>query len=193
MSSRSAGVWIAVAVVAGGCSQQVPAPTAYTAFEVKDGAFSCEYPQGWKAESGARSDNMYSWARFSQGPARIKITADTAGSLKGDIAGAGMGGLGGLGGEPDPEAAPVAIVHEDNKRRMDDDFSNYTEGPPDVIRPGAGEGRVSIFEANGKKVVGYRATFLLKNRCLTVVCSCPRNQWGRLKPAFQEVVRKVSR
>ena len=108
------------------------------------------------------------------GNAEIRVDADFAGSLFGDIAKAGAGTLGG-----DAEA-PVAKVHPLGIRHMKDEFSNYQEREAKSFQSkGFGEGGRSIFiadQALGGKTYGYRATLLSGDRRITVITHVPRHQ-----------------
>ncbi len=186
---RIASGWVSMAtVVIAGCGGDVPAPTSYASFTAKDASFSAEYPEGWATDGGSRPDNTFGWGEFKQGPAKIRITADMTGSVLGDIAGAG-----GMGGDMDPDEQPVARVHSDGKEKYGADFDGYEEGPPEVVRAKLGEGRVSKFVTSGQKIVGFRGTFLAKNRRVTVICQCPKRLWPRLEPAFVHVIQNVGR
>jgi hypothetical protein len=174
-----------------GCGGDVPPVTGYTNFVAKDASFSIEHPTGWTAEGGARPDNTFGWGEFKSGPAKIRVTADIKGSLMGDLAGAGRGGFG--GGDPDPELEPVAIVHSEGKQQYSADFSGYEEGPPEIVRSKMGTGRVSTFAASGKSILGFRGTFLAKNRRITIICQCPKRLWVQLKPVFVHVIQELGR
>lgn len=171
-----------------GCGGAVPAPTAYVDYHSPDGRFSCDRPEGWEADGGGKSDSPNSWAKFTKGNAEIKIDADLAGSLFGDIAKSS----GGLGGDEEP---PVAKVHPMGVKHMQEEYSNYTEREPKTFQSkGIGEGRRSTFIADqslGGKYYGYRATLLAGDRRITVVCSCPANNWQALKPAFEKVIASL--
>ena len=83
--------------VIGGTSKSAPAPAAPSNlgeadaagdaqlasvdFAPSDLAFRLRYPAGWKAETGGRSDSMFSWGKFTKGGATIDVNADIQGSL----------------------------------------------------------------------------------------------------------------
>jgi hypothetical protein len=172
-----------------GCGEQVPAPTKFSEYTSKDAAFSCVYPADWEMEQGARSDNSYSWARFTKGSAKIKISADATGSTMGDIAKAGPG---------DPNAkAEMAVrsVHDYQKRSISEEYSNYKERDPAPIKnERLGDGFQSDFGADGGfgvRLRGTRTTFLTNNRRVSIMCECPLPNWKLLKPAFEKVVASV--
>jgi hypothetical protein len=172
-----------------GCEGNVPAPTAFAAYHSADGRFSCDYPQGWEVEKGAgKSDAPYSYAKFRAGGAEIRVEADFAGSLFGDIAKAGAA----MSGDSE---APAARVHPQGLRHMKDEFSNYQEKEAKPFQSkGMGEGRRSMFSADqslGGKIFGYRATLLTGDRRITVVCTCPSSNWKSLKPAFETVMSSL--
>ncbi len=168
-----------------GCGGSVPAPTGFVAYHSPDGRFSCDYPKGWQAEGGGKADKPISWAKFTSGNAEIRVDADFAGSLFGDIAKSGNA----LSGS---DEAPAAKVHPLGIRHMKDEFSNYTEREATSFQSkGLGEGRKSIFIASGSlggKTFGYRATLLSGERRITIITSCPAANWQVLKPAFDKVI-----
>jgi hypothetical protein len=173
-----------------GCGGAVPAPKSFVAYNSPDGKFACDYPQGWETEGGtAKSDSPYSYVKFSSGNAEIRVDADFAGSLFGDIAKAGAG-IGGADAE-----APVARVHPMAVRHMKEEFSNYQEREAKAFKSkGLGEGRRSIFIADGSfggKIYGYRATLLSGDRRVSVVCQCPATNWTQLKQAFETVTESL--
>lgn len=184
---RSFVVWaLFTAFVAPGCGGSVPAPKAFVPMGSNDGRFACEFPQGWETELGGNTD--YSWCKARSGSADIKVDADLAGSLMGDIARAG-------GDDESGENAPVAVAHEHGKRKFEEDWEKYEERPPvTFMSAGLGEGRRSTFIASsalGGKVFGYRATLLGGDRRINVICKCPPSNWKALKPAFEKVVKSV--
>jgi hypothetical protein len=183
---RSSTFPLALALLAAGCAGEVPAPTAYTPFSDKGGQFVCDAPKGWEVDAGGRPDSPNSFAKFSKGAALISVKSDLAGSLYGDMA-KSVGS--GLGGEAEH---PSARVHEMGIRRMKEEFSNYNEREPVVVKSqGLGEGRRATFIADqsmGGKVYGYRATFLGGDRRIEVICTCPATNWKALKPAFEQVI-----
>jgi hypothetical protein len=169
-----------------GCGGAVPAPKAFVAYHSADGRFSCDYPKGWEVEKGAgKPDAPYSYAKFTMGNAEIRVDADFAGSLFGDMAKA----AGAMSGDPE---APAARVHPLGERHMKEEFSNYQEKEAKAFKSkGLGEGRRSIFTADqtlGGKTYGYRATLLSGDRRITVICTCPAGNWKALKPAFEKVI-----
>ena len=103
-----------------GCGGTVPAPTAFVPYNSPDGRFSCDYPKGWEAAGGGKADKPISWAKFTAGNAEIRVDADFAGSLFGDIAKAGSA----MSGDDEP---PAAKVHPLGVRHMKEEFGNYTE------------------------------------------------------------------
>lgn len=170
-----------------GCGGDVPAVTTYSEFTAKNGLFSVDYPEGWSTAGGGTSDNSRAWGEFKSGPAKIRVSADMAGSVRGDIAGIGMSG------DADPDEMPVARIHEEDQGKFAADFDRYEEGAPEVVRSKVGDGRVSTFTASGRKIVGFRGTFLAKNHRITVICQCPKRLWTRLKPAFVHVIQTLGR
>jgi hypothetical protein len=172
-----------------GCGGSVPAPKSFAAYNSPDGRFACDYPKGWEAAGGGKADKPISWAKFTAGNAEIRVDADFAGSLFGDIAKAGSA----MSGDDEP---PAAKVHPMGFRHMKDEFGDsYTERDAKPFQSkGFGEGRKSIFIANGSfgsKTYGYRATLLSGDRRMTIIAMCPAANWQALKPAFDTVIASL--
>jgi hypothetical protein len=182
------GIFVALLAISG-CEGAVAAPKAFEAYHSADGRFSCDYPKGWEIEAVAgKPDSPFSHAKFSKGSAEIRVDADFAGSLFGDIAKAG----GAMGGNSE---APTARVHPLGIRHMKEEYSNYQEREPKAFQSkGMSEGRRSVFIADqtlGGKIYGYRATLLSNDRRITVICSCPATNFQTLKPAFEKVIASL--
>ena len=186
----AAGVAVAL-LSAAGCGGNVPAPTAYVPCLDPGGQFACDVPKGWEVEAGGRPDSPSSFAKITQGNAKISVITDLGGSLIGDMAKA-SGNM--LGGEAQH---PSFKVHEMGLRRMKQEYTNYQEREPIPVKStGLGEGRRSTFIADGGlggKIYGYRATFLGGDRRIEVICTCPATNWKALKPAFEKVILSLRR
>jgi hypothetical protein len=160
------------------------------AFSPKDGAFRLRHPQGWETDTGSRPDNLYSWASFTKGSAKIQVFADATGSL--------MAGTPNGNEEEGSELAPVHNAHELNKKKIAEDFTDYNEGKPAVFKGSQlGEGRIAVFTAGGgllsPKLRGYRVTLLTNDRRITVLCQCPDRDFAKYKPTFLALSRSLSR
>jgi hypothetical protein len=162
------------------------------AFSPKDNAFKLRHPKGWEAETGSRPDNTYSWATFTQGSAKVQVFADVTGSL---MSGAPADGQ----YEEGSELAPVHRAHEQYRKTISEEFSDYQEGKPSLFKgAGLGEGRIAVFTASGgglfgSKVRGYRVTLLTNDRRVTVLSQCPEADFGKYKPTFLALSRSLSR
>jgi hypothetical protein len=171
-----------------GCGGTVAAPTAFVQYNSPDGRFSCDYPKGCEAAGGGKADKPISWAKFTAGNAEIRVDADFAGSLFGDMAKAGSA----MSGDDEP---PAAKVHPLGVRHMKEEFSNYTEREAKPFQSkGLGEGRKSVFIADGSfgaKTYGYRATLLSGDRRITIITTCPATNWQALKPGFDKVIASL--
>ncbi len=135
-----------------GCSSEpIAAPQTdddYTQWNAKDGTFRIDYPKDWEAKGGGK--NSIQWARFTKGNAEIYVNVKFSDSALADVMGAGGGVMdmgGALGVDEEDLPSPVAVIHETKKEEVAQDFSNYTEGEAEVIRPFLGEGRRSEFSA----------------------------------------------
>ena len=78
-------------LAAPGCGGAVSAPTEYVTYHSTDGRFDCDCPKGWETDGGGKPDSPMCWAKLTNGNAEIKVNADFAGSLFGDLANAGGG------------------------------------------------------------------------------------------------------
>jgi hypothetical protein len=117
-----------------------------------------------------------------------------------DIAGSLLSGSDSAGDYPEgSELAPVHRAHELYKKTASEEFSDFVDGKPALFKgPNTGEGRISIFTASsgglfGSKLRGYHATFLSRDRRVTVLCHCPEKEFPKLKPTFLAVCRSVVR
>ena len=186
--------WMVLGVLAVvGCgSAPIPAPTAYSSFNSKEGTFQCDYPDGWEAKGGGRRGPT--WASFTQGSAEIRVTADITGSLLGDIGGGGASE--GAPGTP-PELQPVALIHNVGLSQAQDRDTSYREiGEPMIIDNNLGPSRYSEFSTSsafGSSIHCYRATILAKDKRVVVYCTCAESDWTTLEPAFVKVIESFAR
>jgi len=165
-----------------GCSSgPVPAPTSFTKIESPDKQFQVEHPSDWQVTTTGGKGTL-SHCIFEAGAARIDVSSDLMGSL---LAGPAV-----PSNDPNVEPA-VARVHEQGKAKFAETFSNYEEQEPRPVQTAFGEGRVAEFTATGsmgRKLRGYRATVLSRDRRITAMCSCPVSEWEKLKPSFDKVI-----
>lgn len=170
-----------------GCGEPVKIPTAYVPFNLKDGTFACQAPEGWTLRGGGSKSGSPAWAKFESGPALIEVKASAAGSLMSDA----MGGS--VTGEPmPPEFEPVHRIHQGALREAEQKFTEYKEVSPAplVIQCQLGPARLSEFTAKssfGTALHGYRGTIIGHEKGVTVYCSCPESNWQALKPAFDNM------
>jgi hypothetical protein len=183
------GLLIVALVEISGCAGAVPAPTEFVAYSDTGGRFACDRPKDWESDGGGKPDSPNSWAKFTSGNAEIRVEADLAGSLFGDIAKSSGAAF---GGEEEP---PVAKIHPMGQRHMKEEYGTYEEREAKAFKSkGLGEGRRSTFIASQPmvgKIFGYRATLLSGDRRITVVCTCPATNWQTLKPAFEKVIASL--
>ena len=191
-------VLVGLTATLAGCGGPVAAPESFGNYNAKDGSFSCKSPKGWETTGGGRG-GLYS-AKFVQGSAAVKIVADFAGSVLGDIAkNAGPGldvpGLD-LSGEEVEDFSAVAQVHQMNTEKLAEELSELKLEPAEKVDTKLGEGRMSEFTGSrsfGGNIRGYMATFLSSDRRVTITCRCSDDSWEALKPAFREVVESLDR
>lgn len=184
---RMIGCGALLMVVFSGCSGgSVEMPTSYESWNAKDGTFRLDYPANWKAAGGGKQGIQ--WATFTSGGAEIRVSVDRSSSLINDImdpTGAGMD-------EDLPEElAPVAQVHEMKRDVVAADMSAYKEDDPIKFETKLGEGRKSAFSASvglGRKIKGYRATVISRERGINILCKGPVKSWEKLQPVFDKVL-----
>jgi hypothetical protein len=181
-----------------GCGAPVKTPTSYSKWEpASDAIFALDYPEGWIADGNGK--NGIQWAEFKKGGCLIKCSTDQSSSLVGDITQSFNnmgGGDSGMSEEEMEELAPAAAAHKWNKDKAREDYSNYKEEKEMIkFTSGLGDARKSVFTGSvgGRSVKGYRATFLARDRGVTVICHCAAKDFERLKPAFDKVLESVRR
>ena len=192
-------------LLAAGCGEPVKVPTSYAKWEPQGDAnkggepvYYIDYPEGWKADGGGGKAGLQ-WAEFKKGGCLIKCSTDQSSSLIGDIAGSTNTMLGGdspLSKEEQEKLAPAARAHTWNKDKGKDEYSGYKEDKePTAFQSGMGDARQSVFTGTltGRKVKGYRATFLGHDRGVTVFCHCPEKDFTKMQPAFDKVLESVRR
>jgi hypothetical protein len=177
------------AVVLSGCGEPTTVPKSYKTFIAVDKSFKIDYPDEWTADSGGKGG--YAWAKFTSGSSEISVNANVVGSLMGDIASRPHHAV--LGEQPDPETAPVAIVHEQERETFEED-ADVKEKTAEVAKTGIQEARRAEFTGErtiGSSIHGYRVTALTTQRRIRVVCQCPEGEWESLKPAFDKIVESL--
>jgi hypothetical protein len=173
---------VSVVAFAAKGSKPMAAPTSYTVYNSEEDIFHIELPDGWNVKGGGKKDTL--WVNAEKGSAAIKVTESLAGSLMGDIAGAGHSDPNG----PD-EQLRVSKVHELRQPIIAEEFNGYREGSPVMIRSGFGKTRQSPFTTSTGR--GYRATALGAMTQLTVLCTCASKDWEVLQPAFEKVIASL--
>ena len=182
-----------------GCGGKVPPPTSYKTWQATDGTFSIQYPEGWKAQGGGKQG--FQWAEFSYGSARININVSTTTSLLSDIAGSANTAIG--LDEPltdaDPEMieemAPVAVAHAAYQKLNPVELSSYKEQEPVAFQAPLGDCRKSEFTARSgaaRKLRGYRATALTRDKGVHILCQCTDANWKTLQPAYDHVLSSIA-
>ncbi len=191
---------VACLAAALGCGAPVKVPTSYSKWEPeKEAIFFIDYPEGWVADGGG--GNGLQWAEFKKSGCVIKCDTNTSSSLIGDITQSGntmAGGEEGLSQEEIEERAPAAAAHAWNLKNdpPKEDYANYKEEKEAIaFKSGLGDARKSIFTGSsmGRGIKGYRATFLARDRGVTVFCYCSTKDFEKMKPAFDKVLESVRR
>ncbi len=184
----------AISTVAG-CSGSIEAPTAYANYNADDKSFQVEYPEGWDVVGGGNVS--FHSAKFSRGPAVLRVKSDFTGSVLGDIANLG-GGVLDNAGPVDPELAfelaPVNPVHNFAKESMPEEIKNFKEVETTAVQSGFGEGRRTEFTGSslfGGKIHGYWTTYLSGDRRIQVICQAPEKHWKTIQPAFDKAITGV--
>jgi len=173
------------ALVMSGCGGRAVIPTSYNTYNAKDGSFKLEHPAGWAMEDGGKSG--YAWVKFTSGSAEISVDANVVGSLIADIA-KGHGRT--TGPQDDPALAPVAAVHEYERKAFEEDGTVKEQNPVPVLT-GMSDARKSEYTGKrtfGGAIHGCRVTALSATKRIRVVCQCSEAQWEALKPAFDKAI-----
>lgn len=188
-SSVAVVAWTLGLILLGGCSGPVPAPTSYTAYNAREGAFQCDCPDGWSCEGGG---TKYQWAKFCRGSAQIEVETGVLGSVFGDMFAAQNAMVGDT--TPAEDRTPVARVHEMERESFAEDRTDYQEQAPTTVKSGMGDVRKAEFTESGSlgaKVHGYRATALASEKRVLIVCTCSEADWATLQPAFDHVITSL--
>ncbi|MHC4401766.1 MAG: hypothetical protein ACYTG0_19005, partial [Planctomycetota bacterium] len=177
----------------------VQVPTSYDTFNAKDGTVQCKSPAGWSQNGGG--GRKFISCLWESGSATIRVMADVKGSAVADIArSGGMGGIMGgdvggmdLGGEA--EISPVEVVHTNlTIPEAKDDLGEIEVKNTEEIETGFGTSVRSEFTASGtfgSSIHGYLVTALALNHRIRVICTCDEDDWSKIKPAFEEVIKSV--
>jgi hypothetical protein len=179
------GIVLAVVLMPRG--KKMTAPESFVSYSAPEGEFGCLVPADWDLKA-AGTQNTRSLT-VKKGSASIHIRQSLAGSLLGDIAGAG----GGDAKLPD-EHLPVSRVHDLKKAGVAEEFRKYEEEPATtVMTKGFGKARRSAFTSSGMagKKRGYRATVLANMISYDIICQCPEADWAMLEPAFAKVIESL--
>ncbi len=187
--SRLALPLIALAALAG-CMHAEPAavPTAYTPYSAQDKAFTCDAPNGWKAD-GYASGAVSSGIAFTSGDAKIGIDTDQAGSFLGDAMSSPTSVL--QGAAPgNAQTPPVDRLHAMTGQKFARDVDSYQEVATNAVRLAYGDSRIT--EYTGKGVHGYRVTSLGHDRRMNILCRCDPSEWSKLQNAFMHVINSVA-
>jgi hypothetical protein len=176
-----------------GCSGSAKVPTSYVVYNVKDGTFACEVPEGWDLKGGGGKSGSPTWARFESGPAMIEIKSSVVGSLLSDAQGGAN-----LDGSLPPEFEPVHNYHIDVMEQAKEKYNEYVETPtsPVVVACPLGPARISEFTAKssfGTGLHGYRGTVIGHDKGLIIYCHCPESDWQALKPSFEKIFATMER
>jgi predicted Zn finger-like uncharacterized protein len=180
------GIVLAVVLMPHG--KKMTAPDSFATYDAPEGEFACLVPADWKLqEAGIKNTRSIT---VKKGSASIHIRQSLAGSLLGDIAGAGERDA----NVPD-ERLPVSRVHDLKKAGVAEEFSKYQEeAPTTVMTKSFGKARRSAFTCSGTfggKKRGYRATVLANMISYDIICQCSEADWAVLEPAFAKVIASL--
>ena len=160
-------------------------PGTHEHYDSEDFEFGLTYPADWKMKGGGIQNHRF--VEFEKGKAMMSIHQSLAGSLKGDIAGAGVDA-----NAPD-DRQPFARVHEMKKQEFAEEIGdNYKEQPPEtILTKGFGKARRSGFSTSAlfKKTRGYRVTVLATMTSYDIICRCPEGDWETQEPVFDKVLK----
>lgn len=188
--------------------ERVTKPASLKPYTAKDKSFACIYPDGWKLRDGA-GQSMHSFASFTRGGARIRISTDLSGSLMGDISKSpvDLGGIESMPGAGDlgkvakeQNKPPVEKIHTADAGDVESflagqGFEKFEDGAMQAYQGKAGDSRYSEFTADGGmfrgKIRGFRTTSLATERRVRVIAYAPEEDWAMLKPFYQKVIVSV--
>lgn len=171
-------IWLIVQFGGGGPPAQPV--TNFTKFSTDEQEFGFEYPAGWGLNDYGMKGRREVHIR-GVGGASIDIKENLAGSLVGDIAGAGNQG----NQPPSDDRLPVSKVHE--MRRPE----GAKEEPAVTVETKFGKARQSAYTDGSKR--GYRVTVLMHQTALDVFCECRASDWDVLRPAFDRFISSLGR
>ena len=166
-------VWVVIKIAGGSPVKPI---TEWDKYSTEEFEFGFQVPTEWTTKSYGIKGRREVEAKGSG--ATVTIKENLAGSLIGDIAGAGMQG------RPVPdEFLPVSRVHE---MRAPKDESGYQEGQAVTVMTRFGKARQSEYTQGSKR--GYRVTVLMSQTALDVYCECRAGDWEVLRPAFDRII-----
>lgn len=171
-------IWVLTKVLSGPPPAQPV--TEWDKYSTEGNEFGFEYPANWKLRDYGNKDRKEVYV--THGPASITVKENIAGSVMGDIAGAGARG------EVSDDQLPVARVHEARKPK---ESKSYQEEQAFTVETRQGKARCSAYKDGSKR--GYRATVLLHQTALDIFCECRASDWDTLSPAFDRMIKSIGR
>jgi hypothetical protein len=185
------GWWIAYELIPGSVSP----PSGFTKFKSSDNRFAIDQPLGWDVTSNPvdpNSDSTMGSALFRSGSAKINITSDTVGDIKGQVLLYSSNVL-----PPDFSSDPADALHDLMKSRIAATMKNYVEQPAITVDTNFGTARVSEFTGVGGlfglggPMHGYRASVSDGQCGFEIVEQCPEKSWSGMSQPFRNVIQSI--
>ncbi len=184
-----------------GCNGPVPAPELGP--DIGPGkAFTYQRPKGWKGSGQVEVGGNAGSIELTSGAALVRISADLAGSLMGDVMGSGNAAMGSAAealpggvGEAMRAAAKPAVerLHEAQAQTVAMKFEDFNDGKMQPLQSQLGEERFSEFTGKdaGSEMHGYRVTILGGDKRYSVRAQCAASDWNTLKPVYGKIIQSI--
>jgi hypothetical protein len=173
---------------AGGCdSGPAIVPKTFGNYKDPNNFFSIQYPDSWDASTASSAESKKGYAKYTSGDAEIHVTVCPVMELIGKMAQTGHVVAVGPGTD---RAAAAKTVHWLEK--PDEKELGIKEQRTLPVETKAGRGNWSEFTTTSETPEhGYRATVVIGDNRIQIICQCPESEWQALKPAFDQVIKSV--
>ncbi|MBN2577967.1 MAG: hypothetical protein JXB10_03170 [Pirellulales bacterium] len=171
-----------------GCGGNAVVPSSYSTYTDSNNFFTIQAPDGWDSKDGG--DRKHGWIEYSSGTAKIAVDASPISDLIFSIAETGVVPMVGPGLDPSKAAKKVHWLEKPGFEENQD----VKEERATPVQTRAGKGLQSEFtgeNAFGTALHGYRATAVVNDKRVQIICQCPETEWNTLKPVFDTVIASV--
>ena len=201
MQKALVAVLLLVGGVGAGCNGPVPAPELGPDTGPGNG-FTYLRPKGWKGSGKVEVGGNAGSIELASGTAYVRIGADLAGSLAGDIMTASNNQMGSLADAlPGQTGAALRAANKPAVERLHDlqgagiakKLEDFKDGKLQLLQSKVGEGRYSEFTGkDGNRAVhGFRVTILGGDKRYSVRADCTESDWNTLKPVYQKIIASI--